>query len=66
MPNIHRIVETATEFTNEALRRAPHLHPAALIGLERMRDSLKVGAPDHEALRKLESYLEELRRRFAS
>jgi hypothetical protein len=61
---IEEIVDKAIQYTEDILERAPRHYRVAREGLERMRDNLKIGAEDHEALRKLEDYLDELNRRF--
>jgi hypothetical protein len=63
---IEEIVDKAIQYTEDILQRAPQHYPVAREGLEQMRDNLKIGAGDHEALRKLEKYLNELERRFAN
>jgi hypothetical protein len=64
--DIDKIVDKAIQYTEDILGRAPRHYPVAREGLERMRDNLKIGAGDHEALRRLEDYLNELGRRFAN
>ena len=64
MDKIDEIVDKAIQYTEDILARAPRHYSVAREGLERMRDNLKIGAEDHEALRKLENYLDELSRRF--
>ena len=66
MDDIDKIVDKAIQYTEDILGRAPRHYQVAREGLERMRDNLKIGAGDHEALRRLEDYLNELGRRFAN
>ena len=60
---IDNIVNKAIQYTEEILTLAPCQYAIARDGLERMRDTLKTGAEEHEALRRLEKYLDELIRR---
>jgi hypothetical protein len=60
---IARIVERAIAYTEEILQKAPQHYQVALDGLERMRQNLMLGAEDHPALRILEDYIKQLKRR---
>ena len=66
MDKIDEIVDKAIQYTEDILGQAPRHYEVAREGLELMRDNLKIGAGDHEALRKLEDYLNKLGRRFAN
>ncbi len=66
MDRIDEIIDKATRYTEEILKRAPHLYSAAREGLEIMRGNLEIGAEDHPALRKLDGYLGQLGRRYSN
>jgi hypothetical protein len=66
MDKITRIVEQAIQYTEEILSREPKHFGAACDGLERMRNSLAIGAEDHQALGRLSAYIGELSRRFGN
>ena len=60
MDKIDHIVERAIKYTLHILEAAPHHREAARTGLERMRCNLTIGAPDHPALERLQTFLSEL------
>jgi hypothetical protein len=57
---IEHIVEQAIAYTLTVLQRAPEHLDAARAGLERLRNDLLLGVPDHPALERLRLFLVEL------
>ena len=62
MDTIDQIVDRAIAYTRQVLEKAPRHWDVARDGLERMRQNLAEGAPDHPALERLEMYIAELLR----
>jgi hypothetical protein len=57
---IEQIVEQAIACTVTVLQTAPEHRDAACAGLERLRNNLLLGVPDHPALERLRLFLVEL------
>jgi hypothetical protein len=62
---IDQIIEQAIAYTLTVLRAAPTHRGAARAGLERLRNNLALDAPDHPALERLRSFLDDLELRTA-
>ena len=60
MDRIDTIVEMAINYTATVLRTAPEHFDVARAGLERLRNDLLLGFPDHPALERLRLFLVEL------
>jgi hypothetical protein len=60
MDRIEQIVERAIACTVTVLQTAPEHLDAACAGLERLRNNLLVGVPNHPALDRLRLFLVEL------
>lgn len=60
MDGIEQIVERAVACTVTVLQTAPEHLDAARAGLERLRNNLLLGVPDHPALDRLGLFLVEL------
>ncbi len=60
MDGIEQIVERAIACTVTVLQTAPEHFDAACAGLERLRNKLLLGVPDHPALDRLGLFLVEL------
>ena len=60
MDGIEQIVERAVACTVTVLQTAPEHLDAACAGLERLRNNLLLGVPDHPALDRLGLFLVEL------
>ena len=60
MDGIEQIVKRAIAYTVTVLQTAPEHLDAACAGLERLRNNLLLGVPDHPALDRLGLFLVEL------
>jgi len=60
---VDTIVEMAITYTLTVLRTAPLHLGAALAGLERLRTDLMFEVPEHPALERLRSFLDEIAQR---
>ena len=60
MDRIDTIVEMAINYTRTVLRTAPEHIDVALAGLERLRTDLMLEVPEHPALERLRSFLDEI------
>lgn len=60
--NLDEIIDRAIEYTNLILQRMPSYRDAAISGLRTLRHSLAARSPADPAVRKLDDYLDTLRR----